>query len=62
MPPSKSMAHRAILCAALSGGNCTVRNLSLSADIEATLGAVAAMDFRLCFPAENCTPAENQPL
>lgn len=36
-PPSKSVAHRAIIAAALSGGECTVSNLSFSEDIKATL-------------------------
>lgn len=39
-PPSKSMAHRAVLCAGLSKGLCRVRNLSISQDIQATLAAV----------------------
>ncbi len=36
-PPSKSVAHRAIIAAALSGEKCTVSNLSFSEDIKATL-------------------------
>ena len=39
-PPSKSVAHRAIIAAALSGENCTVSNLSFSEDIKATLGCM----------------------
>ncbi len=35
-PPSKSIAHRALICSALSDG-CTVENLAFSADITATL-------------------------
>ena len=35
-PPSKSFAHRALICAALSGGS-TVENIALSEDIKATL-------------------------
>ena len=34
-PPSKSMAHRALICAALSGRS-TVRGIEYSADIDAT--------------------------
>jgi len=41
-PPSKSAAHRALLCAALAGGG-TVRGLELSDDIAATRDAVAAL-------------------
>lgn len=36
-PPSKSFAHRALICAALSGRECTVKLTSVSQDIEATL-------------------------
>ena len=45
-PPSKSFAHRLIICAALAG-NSRVRNLSPSEDILATLDCVSA-----CFGAE----------
>ena len=41
-PPSKSMAHRALLCAALSDGS-TVSNLAYSKDIEATAGCLKAL-------------------
>ena len=41
-PPSKSMAHRALLCAALAGGTSRVDNLAHSQDIDATLAAAAA--------------------
>lgn len=36
IPPSKSFSHRALICAALAGGGCTVRNISDSKDMEAT--------------------------
>jgi len=41
-PPSKSVAHRALLCGALSNGS-TIRNLAWSKDIEATLACLTAM-------------------
>ncbi len=41
-PPSKSMAHRALLCGALSSGS-TVRQLAYSKDIEATIGCLRAL-------------------
>lgn len=41
-PPSKSMAHRAVLCAALADGTSEIRNLAMSDDIAATLSAVEA--------------------
>lgn len=43
VPPSKSFAHRAILCAALSGGPCRISNFSMSRDMEATLHFVTAL-------------------
>lgn len=43
VPPSKSAAHRALLCAALSKGKTTVFNISESKDMEAMLNAVRAL-------------------
>ena len=37
VPPSKSVAHRAIISAALSDGECRISNIALSEDIKATL-------------------------
>ncbi len=42
-PPSKSMAHRAIICAALADGESTLSNIELSEDIVATFGAVRGL-------------------
>ena len=42
-PPSKSHAHRLLIAAGLSGGRSTVRNVSQSKDIQATLSCLAAM-------------------
>ncbi|MGH4137960.1 3-phosphoshikimate 1-carboxyvinyltransferase [Clostridium sp.] len=36
IPPSKSLCHRAIIAAALSQGECTIYNISMSEDIIAT--------------------------
>lgn len=43
LPPSKSAAHRAVLCAALSRGRCRISNLDLSEDLRATISAVEAL-------------------
>jgi len=55
VPPSKSVAHRAIIAAALSvwqnGANAvTVGNIQLSEDIEATLNCIRNLgcDFKFC--------------
>ena len=42
-PPSKSMAHRAVLCAALADGESRLTGLAHSQDIDATLAAAAAL-------------------
>ena len=42
-PPSKSMAHRLLIAAALSDGVSTVRNVAFSQDIEATLRCMTAL-------------------
>ena len=43
VPPSKSAAHRAVLCAALADGVSHITNIEYSQDIRATLGAVAQL-------------------
>jgi len=40
VPPSKSYAHRALICAALSETPCKVNNISRSDDISATLDCI----------------------
>lgn len=49
VPSSKSIAHRAIICAGLSRGVSTLSGISMSKDIEATLGAIKALgaDYKL---------------
>ncbi len=42
-PPSKSYAHRAVISAFLSGNECKIKNLHLSADISATLDCAAQL-------------------
>ena len=43
VPPSKSVAHRAIICAALSKGKSIIRNIQLSKDIIATIDGMKAL-------------------
>jgi len=40
IPPSKSMAHRAIICAALTRGTSRIYNIDFSDDIVATIAAM----------------------
>ena len=42
-PPSKSMAHRYLICGALSGGKSRISGISFSKDIEATLFCLKAL-------------------
>ena len=42
VPPSKSMAHRTLICAALSEGESVIENLAFSQDIEATIRGLTA--------------------
>ena len=48
-PPSKSAAHRAILCAALSRGTSVLHNVAQSDDILATCRAVHALGVETAF-------------
>ena len=42
-PPSKSMAHRLLICAGLSGGVSTVRGISDCEDVRATIDCLSAL-------------------
>ena len=45
-PPSKSIAHRALICAMLSGEKCNISNLELTEDVLATQNAVLSISER----------------
>lgn len=47
VPPSKSAAHRAVLCAALADGVSRITNIEYSQDIRATLGAAAQLGAKI---------------
>ena len=49
IPPSKSAAHRALLCAALGKAPCTVSPIDTSADMYATLAGIRAMGVQADF-------------
>ncbi len=42
-PPSKSMAHRLLICSALAGGTSIISNIAYSQDILATMDCIRAM-------------------
>lgn len=52
-PPSKSMAHRLIIAAALGSGISRVHNVAFSQDIEATLRCMEALGAEWTRPAEH---------
>ena len=43
IPPSKSMAHRAIICASLSKGESVISNIDFSEDIIATMEGMKSL-------------------
>ncbi|MZK51259.1 3-phosphoshikimate 1-carboxyvinyltransferase [Clostridium beijerinckii] len=47
IPPSKSMAHRAVICAALGDGVSKVTNIDYSDDIIATIEAMRALGAKI---------------
>ena len=47
IPPSKSMAHRAVICAALSDGISKVTNIDYSDDIIATIDAMRSLGAKI---------------
>ncbi|CUU50578.1 3-phosphoshikimate 1-carboxyvinyltransferase [Clostridium beijerinckii] len=47
IPPSKSMAHRAVICAALGDGVSKVTNIDYSDDIIATIEAMIALGAKI---------------
>ena len=53
VPPSKSFAHRAILCAALADGESVLSPVAWNRDIEATLNAARALGAEAAFDAES---------
>jgi 3-phosphoshikimate 1-carboxyvinyltransferase len=72
VPSSKSMGHRALICAALAEGESRVERVSVSKDIEATkrcleaLGAVISeqpeSDGRVTFTVRGRRPSQHSPL
>ncbi len=54
-PPSKSMAHRLLLGAALAAGESQVDNVEHSQDIEATLRCMEALGAKAVFSQRCCT-------
>ena len=47
IPPSKSMAHRAVICASLSNGRSIINNIDFSDDIVATIEGMQAFGAKI---------------
>lgn len=54
-PPSKSMAHRMLICAGLSEGTSHIRGISESEDMMATLDVLTALGARCCKDGDTVT-------
>lgn len=46
-PPSKSAAHRLLICCALSKKKCTIENFAMSNDMKATIGCLKALGTKI---------------
>lgn len=55
VPPSKSLAHRALLCAGLADGTSRVAGISSSEDMAATCGALEALGAKVLRSGDACT-------
>ncbi|MCR5847829.1 MAG: 3-phosphoshikimate 1-carboxyvinyltransferase [Lachnospiraceae bacterium] len=54
-PPSKSMAHRMIICAALCDGVSVIENVDLSQDIEATIDCIKTLGAKVSVKGNSVT-------
>lgn len=54
IPASKSMAHRAIICASLAQGTSKVSNVTYSKDIEATIACMEALGAKINVEGSTC--------
>ena len=68
-PPSKSMAHRLLICAGLAQGESTIRNVAFSEDIAATADCLRALGAQITVSGDTVTvlgcggrPCANGPL
>lgn len=48
-PPSKSMAHRALICAALAPGESRIEGIAMPEDLQATVSALRSLGARIDF-------------
>lgn len=62
-PPSKSAAHRALICAALADGKSVLKINDISEDVKATIGCIEQLGAQTKFDGESITviPPKNYP-
>ena len=54
-PPSKSMAHRSLICAALAEGQSVLTGVAFSQDILATIDCIQALGAKVCIDGDMVT-------
>ena len=54
IPASKSISHRAIICASLAQGKSTITNLTFSKDIEATISCMRSFGAKIEVQKNSC--------
>lgn len=62
VPPSKSLAHRAIICASLASGTSVISNVSYSNDILATLKAMEMLGANIKKDGSTLTITGSKPI
>ena len=55
IPPSKSMAHRAIICASLANGTSVIKNVAYSQDIKTTIAGMQQLGADIRIEADQVT-------
>ena len=55
IPPSKSMAHRAIICASLANGTSVIKNVAYSQDIKTTIAGMQQLGADIRMEADQVT-------
>lgn len=55
IPPSKSMAHRAIICAALAKGTSVIKNVAYSQDIKTTIAGMQQLGANITMEEDQVT-------
>lgn len=60
LPPSKSLSHRAVICASLAAGESVLKNVGSSKDIEATVSCMKKLGAKITQQDENMIVQDGQ--